>query len=260
VNPLRRHRGLTLLEVVLAITLVVGLMAGLFAFSRRTMDVRGELADDARRLAADRIVLDRLTAELRAANASRFLRLGLGGSSRQVQFVTSAVPGPAVWVRPEAMEQPPAREHDLRLVGYRLRVATDERGEVLRDENGCAIIEGLERSSRKVLAAPAVQEGERLDETPPVRRLLLAPHCKFLHLRYWTGDAWIGSWRGGDLPAAVEIHLGAVPCPEGMAVDDYLAAYPTRRRVVYLPAGARPKAGAIRRRGAAGTSFGGGRP
>jgi len=251
------HRGFTLLEVMLAIALLVGFMGGLLGFYSYATDLRQRVGEQAGDLAAKRLVMDRITTELRGANVSRFLRIGLTGKSDRMQFIAASLPGAAIWVEAKTGEDPIPREHDLRLIGYSLQIPTDDNGEPLRDEDGEIIINGLERTVQKLLTAPNVEEGETFDEVQQIQRSLLAPQFKFLSFRYWTGDTWLDSWRGGDLPLAVEVALGAEPLPEDMEIEDYLETYPTSRRVVYLPGAAMPKPGSVVNRGAAGV--GGGR-
>lgn len=248
----KAHRGFTLLEVILAITLVVGFMGGLLGFYSYAMDLRRRVGEEAGNLAAERLVMDRITSELRGANVFKFLRIGLTGQGDRMQFIAASLPGAAVWVEAKSREDPIPREHDLRLVGYRLQIPTDDNGDPLRDEDGEIIINGLERTVQKLLTAPKVEEGETFEDVQEIQTLLLAPQFKFLSLRYWTGDTWLDSWRGGDLPVAVEVALGTEPLPEDMEVEDYLETYPTSRRLVYLPAAAKPKRGSVVNRGGAG--------
>lgn len=256
-RPRPASGGLTLLEVVLAIVLIAGLMGGLYAFYSYAVDLRRTLGEDARSIVSERIIMDRMAAELRQANILRFLRIGLSGQGDQVQFVTAAVPSAAVWVDPAPDEDPVPPEHDLRLVGYRLRIPTDDNGEPLRNDDGEIIVEGLEHTSQKLLTAPRVEEGETIREVQQVRVRFLSARIKFLNFRYWTGDTWIASWGGGDLPSAIEITMSTRPLPDQMEVEDYLETHETFRQVVYLPAAAKPDTGSVIQRGAAG--FGGGR-
>jgi len=253
-----RRSGLTLLEVVLAISLVLAMMGAVYAFYFYAMDVRKAVGDHAREACAERLIMDRTSAELRAARSFRFLQIGMVGRGDEMQFITARVPSPAVWVTPEPGEDPVPPEHDLQLVGYRLRIPKDDQGVALRDEEGNIIIEGLERTCQKVLTAPRVEEGETFQEVQQVEVSLLSPHIKFLNLSYWTGDAWTGGWQGGDLPVAVRITMGTDPLGEEMDVEEYLETHETFERVVYLPAAAKAAPGDVSRRGAAGPGGGGG--
>jgi type II secretory pathway component PulJ len=239
IRPTRRGRsGMTLIEVMLAVALTVGLMMSAIAFYRHVIDVREQLTGQfhqAQRTCARRAVMDRLTDELRSAMVFPFLQLGLSGQAMEVQFVTATVPGAGAWAVTNTTEQALERESDLRIVGYRLRV--------VEDANGQEVIEGLERTVQKTLAAEVVEEGAQIQCT------LIAPQFKFIAFRYWDNQAsqWVASWEGGDLPMAVEIVLGAEPLPEDMPPEEY--PYATFRRVVYVPGGSQPLGGSTIIRG-----------
>ena len=68
----------------------------------------------------------------------------------------------------------------------------------------------------------------------------MAPQIQFLRLAYWDGTVWSDAWNGPGMPPAVEIILGVQPLPESVDPEDY--PYPIFRRVVALPAGAKPAA------------------
>jgi type II secretory pathway component PulJ len=245
-RAVRRGRsGMTLLEVVLAVALTIGLMMSVMAFYRHVIDVREQLTGEfhqAQRVSARRAVMDRLTDELRSAMVFPFLQLGLSGQAMEVQFVTAGVPSAAVWAVTNITEQAPERESDLRIVGYRLRV--------IEDANGQEVIEGLERTEQKTLAAEVIEEGEQIQST------LIAPQFKFVSFRYWDNQSseWMTSWGGGagNLPMAVEIVIGAEPLPQDMAPEDY--PYATFRRVVYVPGGSQPNGGGTIIRGLGSTA------
>ena len=218
----RRHReGMTLVEVLLAISMVVGLMGGVFAFYSDALGTRDRVMDSVEMVSAERVVMVRLTTELRCAKVYPFIRFGLRGGPEDVEFITTALPGPPAWAGRGLTDDPIPPEHDLQLVGYRLRAIEDEAGDV--------VVAGLERTCQKVLAAPTAEEGEEIEVD------FLTPRIRFLQFRYYDGDNWIESWDGGDLPAAVEVTVGAEPLEEGMEPEDY--PHETFRRVIYLPAG-----------------------
>ena len=224
----RAPRGLTLIEVVISIALTIGLMGAALGFYRHVVDVRqqftGQLART-QRTAARRMVMDRITGELRSAMVYPFLGLGMSGQAMEMRFVTAAVPHQTAWAAEGITDAPVEPEQDLRIVGYRLRY--------VEDEEGFEVIEGLERSVQKTLTAQVVEEGQE------VRFALMAPQIKFVRFGYWDNEAgeWLPDWEGGDLPMAVEIALGAEPLPEDMEPEEY--PYETFRRVVYVPGGSR---------------------
>lgn len=222
----RPRAGFTLLEVILAISLTLALMAGVIGLYVYSLNIRRVLSDDARVVGTQRRVMEQMTAELRTAIVHHFTRTGLTGDGGQVRMVTACLPSASAWLETGATDGPIQPEQDLQLVGYRLAGEEDETGEW--------VVLGLERTVQKTLAAPSAEEGQEI----VVR--LIAPDVKFLGLRYWSDGEWLDNWGGGDLPLAVEIRLGTLPLPEDMSPADY--PYDAFRRVVYLP-GSRGRGG-----------------
>ena len=221
--------GFTLLEVVLAVTLALGLMAAMLTFYKQATDVRAAVLDDVRAVGAERAVMNRLTRELRAAFVYRFLNLGCEGGTSEMRFMTVTFPSGAMWLEQKVTDtdQLP-REGDMMLIGYRLRYS--------EDEDGRPQVDGIERTCQRTPTARVSEEGCEIEA------LLVSPDIKFLRLRYWDGAAWIESWGGGGLPVAVEIVLGREPLPERVEPAEY--PYPTFRRVVAIPAAPRSVPGA----------------
>lgn len=222
-NRARSRRGypgaFTLLEVILAVSLTVGLVLAVLAFYAYATGVRRTLMQDVQLISAERNVMDKITDELRSAIAYPFLNVGMEGQNDQMRFIIASLPGPAAWAVAKPGDQPVQPEQDLEWVGYRLRTYEDDQGVIQ--------IAGLERTSRKTLAA------EGADESKVVQASLISPQIKFLRLRYWSGSEWAGSYGGGDLPLAVEVAMGTEPLPQGVSPDDY--PYPVFRRVVFVP-------------------------
>jgi len=222
-----RRTGLTLIEIVLAITLTVGLMTAALSFYQHVADVRADFGGQlkaVRLTAARRAVMDRITDELRGAMVYQFLQFGLAGGPDNVQFMTAAVPGPSVWAVENILDEPARPEHDVQIVGYRLRI--------VEDANGDEVIAGLARIHQNIVAAETAEEGEGILSS------LIAPQFKFVSFRYWDAEVgeWIDSWDSGELPLAVEVVLGVEPLPEDLEPIDY--PFETFRRVVHVPGGA----------------------
>lgn len=227
--------GMTLLEVVLALGLATVIITGAWSMYAFLLDARRGLADGSAEAMAERLVMDAIAEDLRSANASRFLQMGLNGGGGRITFVRAAEPSPAVWV-PAAVDQtPPPPESDLRMIGYELRIARDEDGREILDEEGNRVVLGLQRRVQKVLTAPNVEEGERFEEVQQVQATLLTSRFKFLRFRFYTGQQWVGRWSGGDLPRAVRVILGRRPLGDDEDLEAYLLEEPTLQRVVYLP-------------------------
>ncbi|MFP4052338.1 MAG: type II secretion system protein J [Phycisphaerae bacterium] len=232
--------GFTLLEILLAIVLIVGVLGGVFGLYAYASDFRETLNEESQRVSQRRAVMARLTDELRATVAEPWLRedpdsegdlmlqFGLVGETDEdmyyctLRLVCARVPGPAAWVERNITEKPVEPESDLMVVTYALRV-DPESGQV----------EGLQRTEQKLLAS--------LPETPG-RTTLVDPRARFFQVRYWSASDsdWVYEWPEGGLPMAVEIVISD-ELPEDM--NDLPSSY--ARRVVYLPAGKTPLRGQI---------------
>jgi type II secretory pathway pseudopilin PulG len=219
IQPRRRRAAaaFTLIEMVIALALIVGLMGAVLLFYRHTTSVRDSVLDKAQSLAARRLVMDRLTDELRAA--AGVSNIGVVGSADQIRFVTCVLPDVTAGASDVFGAPPPPPQTDLSLVGYRLRQSVDDQGQ--------PTIDGLERTWQPVLDLAAA-------DAPPASVTLLAPSIQFLSLRYFDGSAWQTQWSRADLPLAIELTIGESPLGEGQTPESY--PYPSFRRIVQLPA------------------------
>jgi type II secretory pathway component PulJ len=221
------------LEVILALSLSLGLVAGILALYRHATNIRYRVTQHTEMVVAERVTMDRITNELRGAMVYPFLNFGMEGSDRRIQFITAKLPGPSVWAVRKSTEDPIPPETDLELVGYRLRG--------FRNESGECVIHGLMRTSQKILAAPTAEEGKE------IKTVLLTPHIRFLDFRYFDGNEWVSEWTEGGLPLAVEITMGHEQLPEDMEAEDYAEHFETFRRVVHVPGGQSSASGTILR-------------
>jgi type II secretory pathway pseudopilin PulG len=253
-----KHRlAFTLVEVVLAISLILGLVITLLAFYRDAMDVRASVTDEADLLATQRNLMDGLTNELRTALAYPGQNIGMQGSNGQINFLSAVLPGKAVWSAQDPMGPAPAPEQDLQVLIYRLRI----------DANyDPVMILGLERLCQRNLSALTPGAGQQVR--------LVSPRIQFLNFRYFDGTTWQDSWQpgqapsstdanaapAGPLPMGVEIILGTDPIPDEMDLEQYLLNYPTFRREVFVPAGAGPLSGTVVQGGGMGNGLGGASP
>ena len=78
--------GFTLLEVILAVTIAIGIMTVALYFYQQSSTLRKQALEEMERIAAVRLVMDRLGMELRCAvNGSKLLP-GLSGTSSSIEF------------------------------------------------------------------------------------------------------------------------------------------------------------------------------
>ncbi|MCL2701278.1 MAG: prepilin-type N-terminal cleavage/methylation domain-containing protein [Phycisphaerae bacterium] len=232
--------GFTLIEVILAIALAVGLLATIMAFHRQAGYVRNVIADDMAASAAQRILMDRWSDDLEGALPYSFLQMGLEGTINpdtdlpELRFVTATLPGPSIWAVRKTTDDPIPPEHDLQMVIYQLssfRCADDH-----------VHVTGLQRSVRKIITPTEIRHDGK-DVSPS----MFIPQVKFLDIQYYDGGEWFGAWpmpewdsrdpRRRNLPTAVKVIVGREECPPDMKPDDYPLSYPTFQRTIFLTGG-----------------------
>jgi len=228
----RTRAGFTLVEVILAIGIATGLLIIALTFYRQAADLRGQILTESERLATVRLVMDRVAADLRAAQPMSRADAGFAGESGALTFTKSALslPGGAMNVS------------DLVRVSFTTVKST---------EGTNTSVAGLNRTEVPVSSG-------RRPERPPAVALLSDPTAtmtnrveepltdliRFVHFRYWDGGRWQESWTNTAPPAGVEIVLGSDPLPEDATPETY--PYEQFRRVVALPAGLpSPRPGAL---------------
>ena len=228
-----RRGGMTLVEIILAIGIVVLMMGSVYAFYSGALDTRQRITDAAERISSVRAVMARITRELRGAMVFMAPRIeeegvdveGLAGDASQadVTDVADVAAGKAtpanvtsVLSRLETIGVEGGTDHvEFATVGlpgpsaWAYSEATDSdtviqavadieligyRLRVEEDGAGNAIgIIGLERSRKKEL----IPSGPVEDADKDTEWVLVSRHIKFLRLRYWQGDATVASDAGG---------------------------------------------------------------
>ena len=245
----RRAPGFTLLEVVLAITLIVGLMGSAIWFTQHIASSREKINAATQEIVSRRALMRRITRELQCAMSMPSLGLGITGEKDHISFVTTSVPGKSVWVDRNILDQPIPPETDIQLVSYRQAIEEDE-------EEGVELIVGVERTCQKLLDAPEAEEGEN------IRVAMLTDKLKYLRLSYYDGAKWTKSWTADlGLPLAVEVTIGDEPVyeDETASIDDeddsvvdeeYLGR--ASRRLIHLPLSTMKTTGTVIRGGPGG--------
>lgn len=222
----RAHGGFTLVEVILAISLAIGILVVALYFHGQATNLRAQLLEESDRVAAIRLVMDRLTSELRNAFAQP--QQGFSGDATSLRFVTTEAPARATGPVPSTRRAAPRT--DLRLIAYGL-------GKTIEGTNEIAT--GLTRTEQLLVEKPESKSALAMSSPPdpaiaPARAPeLMTDAIRFLRLWYWDGQGWSATWESSQLPRGLEITLGAEPLP----VDASLADYPGElfRRVIYLP-------------------------
>ncbi|MBI5799206.1 MAG: hypothetical protein HZA92_00560 [Verrucomicrobia bacterium] len=234
---IRNSPAFTLIEVVLAISIAIGLLLVAMHFYQQATSLRAQLLDEAERLAAVRQVMDRLAADLRVAPVHD--RVGFSGDSNSLRFVITALP-PASG----------GMQSDLRRVTYRATFAGTGTnlavsGLVRTEEPAVDFLTSsrpaelattdveTNASATSDPAAPAAAPTPALTASEP-----LTEAVRYLSFRFWDGTAWSESWSGVTPPPGVEVSLGFEPQASDLAPEQYPGE--VFRRVIFLPAG-RPR-------------------
>ncbi|MFT5494063.1 MAG: type II secretory pathway pseudopilin PulG, partial [Limisphaerales bacterium] len=101
--PSREKSGtaaFSLLEVLLAILIAVGLMLAVLYFYRQAADLRVQALKASERIRETRLVMQRLTGELRQLFHHKAV-IAFQGDSNSVQFVTARLPDRSSWAGEE---------------------------------------------------------------------------------------------------------------------------------------------------------------
>lgn len=200
-------------------------------FYQQSTSLRGQLIDEAERLAAVRQVMDRLAADLRVA--PKHDRVGFTGDSNSLRFATTALPLAVGGL-----------QTDLRRVAYRATYAGEGTNlavsGLVRTEEPA--VDFISSSLAPALAttgtdpnAPAAEPATPAAAPAPAAAEPLTETVRYLSFRFWDGAAWRESWSGVTPPPGVEVTLGFEALPPDLAADQYPGE--VFRRVIFLPAG-----------------------
>lgn len=217
----------TLVEVVLAVGIAVGLLFVVMFFYRQAAGLREQVLRETERIAAIRLVMDQLTTDLRGVPPRVFYGAPLIGDAQGIELVKTDLPGRANWTGGE-LGRAPNPETDLRLIRYSLGDGTNAFG-FIRSE------EPLVAKREAPAMAGAVSAPEDMIEWVP---LPLTDEIQFVHFRFWDGSGWMEQWNAPTPPLAVEISLGSEALPADIVPEEY--PYELFRRVVCLPTGGQP--------------------
>ena len=224
-SKIRNHarRALTLLEVIIAISLIIGLLSAAMAFFWQTMKAREQVAAAADKAALARQVLSKLTAELEACVGSDQVGFPveqrLVGTRRGITFLTTALPDKNRYHFADPLQTPPPAAHDLTLLSYSLWVDPEN-----KTDDGEPIVGGIIRTEKKTLNQFTINEDDPLQ----IRNDLWSPELAYLEFRFYDGVEWDTKWevtQGNGLPQLVQITVGFKPITEDEYEDTDLQTY-----------------------------------
>lgn len=224
---MRPARGLTLLEVIIAVSLMAVIMAALFLFYWQVLETRKEAAFQSNRTQLARQVLAGLEAELRGTIGVEQIGFPttqgeqrLVGDRRSITFLTTAMPDKGQYAFRRERDEPPPAQHDLRLVSYSLWVDPNN-----KTDDGQPVVGGIIRTEKKTLNQFVVEEDDPLD----IRTDVWAPELGYLEFRYFDGVEWDTVWditEGNALPQLIQITVGYKNITQEELDDNDLQSYP----------------------------------
>lgn len=212
----RRVRAFTLLEMVISIGLIVMLMGMTFSFYNRTLESREKGTEVSRNVQLARVVLDRMTREVRQSVASiPGYGTGVAGDKYDLKVNTLVLPDRALSEPRKLREDRLPGQFDLREISY--YIAWDYENV---DTNGDPVALGLVRRESRTYLRDVVYETEEEqaaaaeDAALASKEELYAPEIKYCEFEYFDGAKWWDDWNltsGNPLPQMVRLTIGFVP-------------------------------------------------
>ena len=238
-----RARGVTLLEIVLSMGLLVTLTTMTYWFYASSLETRASGTKEAQRLRMVRVLSERIRREIRqTSTVTSDGRVGIRGEAEQIWLSTLRLPSKNAATMRRSREDLPPSEFDLVKIEYRIA-----RHPEIRHEDGYDRSLGLARVEIRIPRLDSAQTGEAfegrrgrdvpvVDDTTEDARAeeeffegledgsndasladeinweeLYAPDIKYLRFCYFDGHTWWDSWQvQGDntLPQLVLVTIG----------------------------------------------------
>lgn len=211
--PPHARRGLTLLELLLAIGLMSLLTAFMFTFYGVTLQTREYGTKTIVDTQLCRTVALKIADEIRSANGFlQGLGPGVGGNKYIIRLQTVVPPDKEQFLTRNIQDAPPPAASDIRQVAWYLAY-DPEQTYVYGDGTEGPLPLGLVRREIKTLNQVIIDETrkEQVDVD------LYARQIKYLRFRYFDGAQWLDGWdigtgveggMGNSLPQAVEVTVG----------------------------------------------------
>jgi len=227
----RNRKSFTLLEVILAMSIIIMILGTLYAFYHHSLEmtVRGREKLESTQIA--RVILHKIASELKGvtSSGSHFTTV-MNGESDKVSFITTAVPSRLVFFPSDYMDKGRIIEHDLRNVEYYISRTDDQEKKVLgleRDELRCMLTPLIEKKDpgeltqeeldkakeeqEKFMVDLDLNSNKAMSEQPVITQQLISERIKYLRFDYFDGKQWQTKWKrsGSDaIPRAVQVTIG----------------------------------------------------
>lgn len=222
-----RRPGLTLLELLLALGLIILVSGMMFEFYEVSLKSREAGTRQMQHSYLARLVAMSIAEEIRGANGFvKSVGPGVLGDKRFIQIQTIVLPDPNLWRRLSIKDAVPPAECDVRQVQYYLAYDEDEQFSYPDDTEADKPL-GLVRREVRTLHQALIRE----DQAQSVTLDLVSADIKYVRFRYFDGAEWIDRWdigqdqagtMGNSLPQAVEITVGYRALPPPTEEEDAL--------------------------------------
>jgi hypothetical protein len=231
----KRRKGVTMLEVLLAVGILVPVMGMLYWFYGASLKTQEEGLSKITRTQLARVVLERIAREIRQANGvPNTFGPGIVGGLNEISIITITTTDRSLMnlSYSNLYDEAPPGQFDYREVAYQL--GYDEN---VKDDEGYQLPLGLVRREHSLLVeakevvAPSELEGGLglIDEEAEFiegdqfdietdedvldrdKLELYAPDIKFLEFAYFDGDRWWPDWEvqeGNALPQMIRVTVG----------------------------------------------------
>jgi type II secretory pathway pseudopilin PulG len=224
----RRPSGFTLVEVVLAIGLAVGILVVALHFYQRSAHLRSQLIEESDRLSAMRLLMDRITSDLRTFQPQR--QAYFSGDASTLHLVTTTLPA-ALIRRAWTVSGSPVADSDLKRIVY---------GTTHSLAGTNSVVTGVFRSEEPFVdfrssRASTVLSSLSPDSGSPTNRVVepLTDQIHFVRFSYWNGATWTSEWNGQNPPSGVAVSLGFEAMTEALDETEYEGEL--FRRVIPIP-------------------------
>lgn len=216
--PCALRPGMTLVELVLGIGLLIVLLGAIFGFYQRSVDFRERGTNIASRTQLARVVLDQMASEIRRITPFVPQEFGVGGvegNLREVTIATLVRPSRANFKKENYETANLVPDADLEFVRYYIRIDPDH-----QDENGNPVVLGLYRASARsrglIYGSPSAAtsqpaEGDlgtsaseavtgASDPTAYIEEQVVSEQIQYLRVRYSDGSGWLNEWKTSSDP------------------------------------------------------------